>query len=103
MAKCLANLIWEHGVPLKIVYDGATEFLSDILQETATLLGITQLPTSGGYPQTDGQEKRMNGTLKQMLAVIGFVGRDCITYLLLNPPQNQYLKIEISYSAVYTI
>ena len=40
------------------------------MQETAKLLGITQLPTSGGYPQTDGQVERMNRTLKQMLAKI---------------------------------
>lgn len=70
VAKCLADLIWKHGVPVKIIHDRAAEFLSDIVQETATLLGISQLPMSGGHPQTDGQVKRMNRTLKQMLAKV---------------------------------
>ena len=39
-----------------------------MLQETASLLGISQLPTSGGHPQTDGLVERFNRTLKQMLA-----------------------------------
>lgn len=55
---------------MKIIHDRAAEFLSDIVQETATLLGISQLPMSGGHPQTDGQVKRMNRTLKQMLAKV---------------------------------
>ena len=70
VAKCLADLIWKHGVPVKIIHDRAAEFLSDVVQETATVLGTTQLPTSGGHPQTDGQVERMNRTLKQMLAKV---------------------------------
>ena len=70
VAKCLADLIWKHGVPMKIIHDRAAEFLSDVVQETATVLGITQLPTSGGHPQTDGLVERMNRTLKQMLAKV---------------------------------
>jgi len=41
--------------------------LADVLQETAALLGITQLPTSGGHPQTDRLVEHFNRTLKQML------------------------------------
>ena len=44
------------------------EFLSDVLQETAKLMGSEQLPTSGSHPQTDGLVERFNRTLKQMLA-----------------------------------
>ena len=77
VAKCLADFIWKHGVPMKIIHDRAAEFLSDIVQETATLLGISQLPTSGGHPQTDGQVERMNRTLKQMLSkVVKKKGKD---------------------------
>jgi len=70
VAKCLQDLVWRHGVPNKIVHDRAAEFLSDVLQETAVLLGMRQLPTSGGHPQTDGLVERFNRTLKQMLAKI---------------------------------
>ena len=35
--------------------------------EVTTLLGVSQLPTSDGYLQTDGLVERFNRTLKQML------------------------------------
>lgn len=44
VARCLVDLICKHGVFVKIIHDRAAEFLSNIVQETATLLGITQLP-----------------------------------------------------------
>ena len=64
------ELVWKHGVPNKIIHDRAAEFLSEVLQETAVLLGLDQLPTSGGHPQTDGLLERFNRTLKQMLAKV---------------------------------
>lgn len=77
MARCLLDLVWRHGVPARIIHDRAAEFLSEVLQETAQLLGLTQLPTSGGHPQTDGLVERFNRTLKQMLAkLVGQKGRD---------------------------
>ena len=44
-----ADFIWRHEIPAQIIHDRAVEFLSDILQETAEVLGVTQLITS-----TDG-------------------------------------------------
>lgn len=70
VAGCLLDLVWRHGVPNRIIHDRAAEFLSDVFQETARLLGVRQLPTSGGHPQTDGLVERFNKTLKQMLAKV---------------------------------
>ena len=82
VAKCLMDLVWKHGVPNKIIHDRAPEFLSQVLQETAELLGISQLPTSGGHPQTDGLVERFNRTLKQMLTkMVTKKGRDWDTLL----------------------
>ena len=67
-ARCLLYLTWKHGVPSRIIHDRAAEFLPEVLQETASLLELTRLPTSGGHPQTDGLVKWFNCTLKQMLA-----------------------------------
>lgn len=67
VANCLTDFICKHGVPNRIIHDRAAEFMSDVFQETARILGITQLPTSGGHPQTDGLVERLNRTLKQML------------------------------------
>ena len=41
----------KHGVPNRIVHDRAAEFLADVLQETARLLGVRQLPSSGAIPK----------------------------------------------------
>ena len=77
VAQCLLGLVWNHGVPARIIHDHAAEFLSDVLQETAQLLGLSQLLTSGGHPQMDGLVECFNRTLKQMLAkVVGKKGRD---------------------------
>ena len=67
VADCLADLIWRHGVPARIIHDRAPEFLSDVLQDAAAIFGLQQLPTSGGHPQTDGLVERLNRTLKAML------------------------------------
>ena len=67
VTKCLLDLIWKHGVLTRILHDHATEFLSAVLHETAAPMGITQLPTLGGHPQTNGLVEHFNKTLKQVL------------------------------------
>ena len=74
--------MWRHGVPARIIHDKAPEFLSDVLQDTAAILGLQQLPTSGGHPQTDGQVEHLNRTLKAMLTkLVGKKGRNWNTLL----------------------
>ena len=51
VAHCLLDLVWKHRVPSRIVHDHAAKFLLEVLQETAQLIGLTQLPTSGGIPK----------------------------------------------------
>ena len=51
VSRCLADLIYRHGVPSTIIHDRASEFLSDVLQDTVFIIGIKQLP---GHPQCDG-------------------------------------------------
>ena len=74
VAHCLADFIWRHGVPVKIIHEWAAEFLSDVLQETAQILGVIQLPTSGAHPQTDRLVEQLNRTLKQMLSKLVYRG-----------------------------
>ena len=68
VAHCLADFIWQYGVPVKIIHNRTAEFISNVLQETAKILGMAQLPTSVGHPQTDGLVEQLNRTLKQMLS-----------------------------------
>ena len=67
VVDCLADLIYRHGFPSRIIHDLAPEFLSNILQDTAAIFGLQQLPTSGGHPQTDGLVEWLNQTLRVML------------------------------------
>jgi len=50
-SSTVADLIYRHGIPTTII---ASEFLSDVLQDTAFILGIKQLPTTPEHPQCDG-------------------------------------------------
>ena len=53
VAKCLADVIYRHGVPSTIIHDCAPEFLSDVLQDTSFILEIK-------HPQCDGLVERFN-------------------------------------------
>ena len=76
------NGLYKHGVPDRIIHDRAAEFFSEVIQGTARLIGITQLPTSGGHPQTDGLVERLNRTLKQMMSkLVSKGGRNWDTLL----------------------
>ena len=70
VAGCLhvADFIYRHGVLTFLIYDHAVEFLSNILQDTAFILGIKQLPTSPKHPQYNNIVERFNHTLKAMLS-----------------------------------
>ena len=50
IATYLADFIWRHGVPIQILHDQAVECFYKKLSQ---ILGVTQLPTSGGHPQMD--------------------------------------------------
>ena len=48
VTKCLMDFIYKHGVPDIIIHDRPAEFFSEVMQETARLVGITQLPNLWG-------------------------------------------------------
>ena len=60
----LANLVWRHGVPSRIIHDRASEFLSDVLKDTAAILGLQQLPTSGGHPVWGWSNREVKQNIK---------------------------------------
>ena len=49
------------------LHDRAAKFSLDLLQDTAAILSLKQLPTSGGHPQSDGLVERFNRKLKTIL------------------------------------
>ena len=63
----MSRIICLHGVPKKIVSDKGTQFTSHFWQQLHEALG-THLNFSLAYhPQTDGQTKRTNQVLEDML------------------------------------
>jgi transposase InsO family protein len=63
----MSRIVWQHGVPKKIVSDRGMQFTSmfwEMLHETLE----TQLHFSSTYlPQTDGQTERVNQILEDVL------------------------------------
>ena len=70
VAGCLyvADLSYRHDEFTFLTYDRAVEFLLDVLQDTAFILGIKQLPTSPKHAQCDNLVEWFNHTLKAMLS-----------------------------------
>ena len=67
IARELVKLFSRVGIPVKILTDQGTNFISALLQEMYKLLHIKQIRTFPYHPQTDGLVERFNGTLKAML------------------------------------
>jgi transposase InsO family protein len=63
----MSRIVCLHGVPKKIVSDRGTQFTSHFLQQLHEALGTHLKFTSAYHPQTDGQTKRTNQILEDML------------------------------------
>jgi transposase InsO family protein len=72
IAKILVeHIVCRHGVPAELLLDRGANFLSGLLHNVNTLLGIKKTNTTAYHPQTDGLVERFNRTLLDMLAKIG--------------------------------
>ena len=69
IAKLLVEeVISRHGVPRQLVSDRGASFLSRLMLEVCSVMGIKKINTSAYHPQTDGLVERFNRTLTDMLA-----------------------------------
>ena len=62
------QIVPQHGVPVELLSDRGTAFLSKLMEEVYSLLGIRKINTTAYHPQTDGLVERFNRTLTNMLA-----------------------------------
>ena len=62
------QVISRHGVPSQLLSDRGTVFLSNLLRELCTVMGIKKVNTTAYHPQTDGLVECFNHTLTGMLA-----------------------------------
>ena len=56
-----------HGVPLTIISDRGSVFVSRFWEQLQECLGTSLLHSSAYHPQTDGQTERVNQVLEDML------------------------------------
>ena len=68
VAKCIMEVIYKHGVPLKILTDQGVNFQSKLMGELYALLDIHPLRTTTYHPECDGQTERFNRTLESMIS-----------------------------------
>ena len=64
------NFILNYGFPSKIITDQGRNFESELIEHLCQLAGVQKLRTSPYHPQTNGQCKRFNGTLLNMLGTL---------------------------------
>ena len=62
------HIICRHGVPEELLSDRGSNFLSDLILELCSLLGIRKINTSGYHPQTDGLVEKFISTLQGMIS-----------------------------------
>jgi transposase InsO family protein len=63
----MARIVCLHGIPKNIVLDRGTQFTSHFWQQLHEALGTHLKFSSAYHPQTDGQTKRTNQILEDML------------------------------------
>ena len=67
VAEGIVNIFSRTAIPLQILSDQGTQFLSSLVKELCKLLGIQRLKTTAYHPQTNGTVERMHSTLEGML------------------------------------
>jgi len=80
-AQALLDIISRTGFPLRILSDRGTIFMSNLMTDLHTLLGIDSVQTSPYRPQSNGVVERLHGTLKPMLAKAQEEGMDWVEFL----------------------
>lgn len=61
------NVFRSHSVPKTLLSDRDPRFTSDLFREISKLLGVKQAMSTAFHPQTDGQTKRVNQVVEEML------------------------------------
>jgi hypothetical protein len=56
-----------HGIPKTIIYDRGTQFVARFWEQLHECLGTKLIRSSSHHPQTDGQTKRVNQIVEDML------------------------------------
>ncbi len=80
-AQCFVEIISRTGIPLRVLSDRGTIFLSKLMSGVCDMLGIDAVATSPYRPQSNGMVERMHGSLKPMLSKAVEAGLDWVDFL----------------------
>ncbi len=80
-AQSFVQIIARTGIPLKVLSDRGTIFLSKLMTNVYSMLGIDSVQSSPYRPQSNGVVERLHGTLKPMLAKALDAGLDWVEFL----------------------
>jgi hypothetical protein len=65
----ITHVFSKHGLPLDIISDRGTTFVSQFWKELCNSLGVRTKLSTAYHPETDGQTERVNQSLEQYLCV----------------------------------
>ncbi len=80
-AQCFLEIICRTGIPLRVLSDRGTVFLSKLMSGVCDTLGIDAVATSPYRPQSNGVVERMHGSLKPMLSKAADAGIGWVEFL----------------------
>ena len=81
IANALIQFMTRNGIPIKILTDQGKQFMSQVMSQTCSMLGITHITTVPYHPQGNGVLERFHGTLKPLLAKASSDGMDWVSFL----------------------
>ena len=81
VATGMVEIFARTGIPLQLLTDQGSQFLSSLKGHLCKDLGIDQVRTAPYHPETNGVVERMHGTLKPMLRKASHLGLDWVTQL----------------------
>jgi len=65
--RVVTKIVFEHGMPEKILTDQGTNFTSEMFKNTCKLLKIEKIQTSAYHPESNGALERSHQTLAEYL------------------------------------
>ncbi len=75
------QIIARMSIPMKVLSDRGTIFLSKLMANLCSMLGVDSIQTSPYRPQSNGVVERLHGSLKPMLAKAIDQGYDWVEFL----------------------
>ena len=113
-SSMLLHVFRFHGLPRSIISDRDAKLMSTFWKKLCDMLDIQISPSSAFHPQTNGQAKRANQTMKQLLRIASIQHKNWVEVLhivemainsapLAKTAYTPFLRLYTSYALSYTL